>query len=267
MSAGKLARWSVAIVTGAGRGIGRAVALRLAADGYSLVLGDLPTSQDALSMVKDECASIYTSLPSRVSRESMHAVCDISDESQVDSLVDTAVNRFGGLEVMVANAGIAKLGYLLDIPGEDVDKHLAVNVKGMFYSYRAAARVMVPAGYGRIIGACGTAAKLTPPGFGAYCMSKAAILSLTHSGAQEWGAHGLTVNAYAPGPIDTDMWRQDIMGGANEHPVDTQLMQMTPTAKKTTPEQVAGIVSFLASPAADNINGQCISINGGIQMD
>ncbi|KAF8597906.1 putative short chain dehydrogenase [Ceratobasidium sp. AG-I] len=267
MSMGRLARSSVAIVTGAGRGIGRSVALRLAADGYSLVLGDLPSSQEALSAVRRECASIYRTLPSRVSRESMQMVCDVSDEAQVNSLVDTAVSEFGGLEVMVANAGIAKTGPLADISTEDIDKHLAVNVKGVFYSYRAAARVMIPAGYGRIIGACSTAAKITPPGFGAYCMSKAAIRSLTHSGAQEWGPYGLTVNAYAPGPIDTGMWRQDIMGGAEEHPIDAQLMLMTPTAKKTTTEQVAGIVSFLASSAADNINGQCISINGGIQMD
>ncbi|KAF8597898.1 NAD(P)-binding protein [Ceratobasidium sp. AG-I] len=267
MSGNRESRSPVAIVTGAGQGIGKAIALKLASDGYSVVLGDLLSMEEALHLVNQECASIQSTLSNSPSLRSLHMACDVSVEDQVKALVDKAVNELGGLEVMVANAGVGKLGLLTDIPGEDLDFHYNINVKGVFYCYRAAARVMTPAGYGRIIGACSIAGKETTPRFGAYCMSKAAMRSLTHTAAQEWGPSGVTVNAYAPGPVDTNMLRQFVMGGEENPELETQIMATIPTGKMSTPEQIAALVAFLVSPGANNINGQVISVNGGKHMD
>ncbi|KAG9096562.1 hypothetical protein FS749_008211 [Ceratobasidium sp. UAMH 11750] len=266
MLVGGLAKASVAVVTGAGQGLGRAIALKLASDGYSVILGDLPKSQRALSSVQQECSHIHNTLPNKAGLGSLYMACDVTIEEQVDALVGTAVNEFGQLDVMVANAGVVKLASLLELPGRDLDSVFNVNVKGLLLSYRAAARAMIPTGGGRIIGACSVAGKFAVPLFGAYCASKAAVQSITHTAAKEWASHGITVNAYAPGPIDTNMWRKDVMGGNETHPIDNMVIQLTPTAKKTTSEQVASLVSYLVSPAAQNITGQCISIDGGITM-
>lgn len=258
----------VAIITGAAQGIGKAIALRLASDGYSVVVSDLPNKKGPLTAVQQQCADIYKSHPQGSSLTALQVECDVTVESQVDNLVDTAVKELGGLNVMVANAGIVKVVSLLEMTTQDIDSAHSVNVKGVFYCYRAAARVMMASGGGRIIGACSVGGKITLPYFGSYCMSKAAVRSLTHTAAQEWAAYGITVNAYAPGVIDTDMWTKDVVA-ANEIGaiLDQKAIELSQTKKKSTPEQIAGLVAFLVSPAADNITGQCMSVDGGWHMD
>jgi len=148
------------------------------------------------------------------------------------------------------------------------DELYAVNVKGVLYSYRAAARAMIPRGGGRIIGACSASGKKGEFNKGAYCASKFAVRSLTQTAAHEWGRHGITVNAYAPGPVDTDMWNKGVLGGAAGGDIaQTVILDRLATGKISSPEEIAGLVSFLASPIARNITGQSISIDGGLRMD
>ncbi|KAG9122289.1 hypothetical protein FRC07_001404 [Ceratobasidium sp. 392] len=254
----------VAVITGAAQGIGRAIAQALAAKGYLLALGDLPSKQRELESTVRECIETQQSVisPGFVSKV-IPVLCDVSNESQVEALVQTAVTELGGIDVMIANAGILKRAALLDVTDEDFDQVYAVNVKGVLYCYRAAARAMIPRGGGRIIGACSGAGIRGAPEAGAYSASKFAVRSLTQTAAREWGKHGITVNAYAPGPVDTDMW--NLMGGHLE--AWQGIVAGAPIGRITSSEEVAGLVSFLASPAARNITGQAISINGGLLMD
>ncbi|CCO29760.1 (R,R)-butanediol dehydrogenase / diacetyl reductase [Rhizoctonia solani AG-1 IB] len=252
----------VAIVTGAAQGLGKAIAIKLASEGYSIVISDLPTKQESLTSTLQDIKDIHKSHPQSGSLSVLHIECDVTDEAQVDSLVNTTVTQFGRLNVMVANAGIIKSAPLLDTTTDMIDSIHAVNVKGLFYCYRAAARAMMASGGGRIIGACSVAGKLPIPYLGAYVMSKHAVRGLTHTAAQEWGAHGITVNAYAPGMIDTNMSSHEYAPGFEQKALD-----IIATHKKSTPEHVAGIVAFLVSPSAANINGQCISVDGGWNFD
>ncbi|QRW21241.1 Enoyl-(Acyl carrier protein) reductase [Rhizoctonia solani] len=258
----------VAIVTGAAQGLGEAIALKLASEGYSVVVSDLPAKQEDLISVVQQIQAVYRSRPSATSLSALHIECDVTDEDQVDGLVKTTVARLGRLDVMVANAGIARMAPLLESTTELLESVHAVNVKGVLYCYRAAARAMIPSGGGRIIGACSVAGKLPVPYMGAYVMSKYAVRGLTHTAAQEWGAHGITVNAYAPGIIDTDMWTKDIISTYDyASALEQKALELVATHKKSTPDQIAGLVAFLVSPAAANINGQCISVDGGWNID
>ncbi|QRV79325.1 Enoyl-(Acyl carrier protein) reductase [Ceratobasidium sp. AG-Ba] len=192
-------------------------------------------------------------------------ICDVTKESQVEALVQTAVTELGGIDVtpeanlepdfylqMVANAGIFRPGSLLNVSDEDFDEVHAVNVKGVLYSYRAAARAMIARGTGgRIIGACSRAGKYGAPETGAYTATR------------EWGKFGITVNAYAAGPVDTEMWNVNV----DKLQAFRGLVASAPTGRITSPEEVAGLVTFLISPAAKNITGQAISMDGGLVMN
>lgn len=261
-------RTPVAVITGAGQGIGRAIALKFASEGYSLALGDLPSNQDHLKEVAGECTQLQkSSAVLGVELKVYHGPCDVSVESQVESLVQVAVDQLGGIDVMVANAGIYKAAPLLETSDEMFDQVYAVNVKGVLYSYRAAAKAMIPRGGGRIIGASSAAGKDAAPNKGAYCSSKFAVRALTQTAAREWGKHNITVNAYAPGPVDTDMWNKDVLGGiTGGSQAQSLVLDRLATGKITSPEEIAGLVSFLASPAARSITGQAISIDGGLVM-
>ncbi|KAF8608719.1 NAD(P)-binding protein [Ceratobasidium sp. AG-I] len=258
-------RSRVAVITGAGQGIGRAIAQKFASEGYLLALGDLASNQTQLGQVASECTIIQKGLNiPEFTPQVYHCSCDVSVESQVESLVQAALTTLGGIDVMVANAGIYKDAPLLETSDEMFDQLYAVNIKGVLYSYRAAARAMIPRGSGRIIGASSVSGKGGEFNKGAYCASKAAVRSLTQTAAREWGRHGITVNAYAPGPVDTDMWNKDVLGGVTG---GGGVLDRLVTGKISSPDEIAGLVSFLASPAATNITGQAISINGGLYME
>ncbi|CAE6523296.1 unnamed protein product [Rhizoctonia solani] len=255
-------------MTGFFPGLGKTIALRLASDGYSIVISDLASKKNELATVLQQITKIYQSHSHKATPAALQIECDVTSEDQVNNLIDTTVKQLGRLDVMIANAGIVKLAPLLELTGETIDLIHDVNVKGLFYCYRAAAKAMISTGGGRIIGACSVAGKLGLPSLGAYCMSKSAVRSLTHTAAQEWAEYGITVNAYAPGAINTNMWLQDVVASNAVGPaLDQKADEVAATRKKSTPEQVAGLVSFLVSPAADNITGQCISIDGGWNMD
>ncbi|CAE6536415.1 unnamed protein product [Rhizoctonia solani] len=257
----------VAVITGAAQGIGRAIALSLASHGYSVALGDISSNQQRLKQVVDECIELQKANSTRELR-TYHGPCDVSIESQVEALVAAAVNELGGINVMVANAGIYGAASVLETSDELFDRIYAVNVKGVLYSYRAAAKAMIPRGGGRIIGACSVGGITGHPKNAAYGCSKAAVRTLTQSAAREWGQYNITVNAYAPGAVDTEMLNNAVLGSIDEEARSQfkERMGATATGKVTSPEDVAGLVAFLVSPAAKNITGQAILIDGGMFM-
>jgi meso-butanediol dehydrogenase/(S,S)-butanediol dehydrogenase/diacetyl reductase len=251
-----------AIVSGAARGIGRAIALRLAADGLAVSVADLPSSAGAL-------AALVTEL-GKAGGAAQALPLDVVDADAVEAAVDEHVRRFGGLDVMVANAGIAVTAPLVDTTVEQWRQTMDVNVAGVFHCYRAAARQMISQGRGgRLIGAASVAAHRGGRWQGAYSASKFAVRGLSQAVAQELGEYGITVNVYSPGIVHTPMW--DAIDDAVTSRLGTapgsemaSWVERIPLGRLETPDDVAGVVSFLASPDAGYITGQSIVVDGGV---
>ncbi|KAJ7898125.1 NAD-binding protein [Mycena leptocephala] len=250
----------VALVTGAAQGIGRAVALRLASDGFDVAVNDISSNSSKL-------ATLVTELKN-MGRASSKYVADVSHEDQVREMVELVVKVHGGLDVMVANAGVGgHTLFLTEVSVEEWDRVMNINARGSFLCYKYAGIQMIKQGRGgRIIGASSMAGKQAIPTQGPYSASKFAVRGLTQSAALEFGASGITVNAYAPGVIDTPILTGPDRKGDPE-PILKHFKEMSPLKQIGTPEDVASLVSFLASKEARFITGQSISINGGIFFD
>jgi len=247
----------VAIVTGAASGIGKAIALRLANDGYNIALNDLPGSLDKLKEVAD--------LASQYSIDTILVPGDVSSEADVEKMVDDTVKHFGGLDAMIANAGMMERQPLtvLEITTEQWDRIFAVNARGTFLCYKYAVRQMIQQGRGgRIIGASSVSGLRGSPLWPHYSATKFAVRGLTQAVAQEVGKHGITVNAYAPGLINTPMSEAILTSTLRE-----AFKARTPLGYEGQPEDVANVVSFLVSENAGYITGQAIPVNGGSYMN
>ncbi|KAF8510523.1 acetoin reductase family protein [Hysterangium stoloniferum] len=254
-----------AIVTGSARGIGRAVALQLADDGYDIALNDLASNFSALEAVADEIRA--------KGRKAIAIVADVSQEQDVQTLVDRTVADLGDLYVMVANAGIATPNFnVVDTSLQTWERFISINLTGVFLCYRAAARQMLKQKRGgRIIGASSVNGKRGYPHCSAYCTTKFGVRGLTQSLASELAKDGITVNAYAPGFIDTPLWRQ----GATTTDEEKRGIEATAEMGRNsslmgrlgTPENVAALVSYIVSDQADFMTGQSVSLNGGSFFD
>ncbi|KAJ1300464.1 hypothetical protein OPQ81_005279 [Rhizoctonia solani] len=248
----------VAIITGAAQGIGRAIALRLAVDGMDIAILDLPSQQDSLERVSEEIQAI--------GGKALVLMADVSNEQEVQNAVKRTVEALGGLDVMVANAGIFEAASVLDVSDEQLDRVLGINLKGVLYSYRAAAIQMIRQGRGgRIIGASSTSGMQSTINNAPYAVSKFGVRAITQTAALEWGQHGITVNAYAPGVIVTPLVTGS-GGGLNGENYVNMLMGNAANKRAGQPEEVAALVSFLASEGASYITGQTISLNGGFML-
>jgi meso-butanediol dehydrogenase/(S,S)-butanediol dehydrogenase/diacetyl reductase len=248
----------VAVVTGAGRGIGREVAISLAVSGYDLALG-WHHDKDAIL----ETAELATAIGASV-------VCvqgDVAEEESATMLV-AATRELGALEVWVNNAGVSVLAPILQTSAAEARLQIEVNYLGTFHGVVAAGRVMTEQGRGRIINIASDLGVLAAPLLAAYSASKFAVVGLTQAAAIELGASGVTVNAVCPGTVETDMVvaeqeAEARFTGATISEIRSRLQAAVPAGRLCTPGDVADVVSFLASPAAAYLTGQAICVNGG----
>ncbi|THU84963.1 short chain oxidoreductase [Dendrothele bispora CBS 962.96] len=241
----------IAIVTGSAQGIGRALALRLADDGFNVGVNDVSSKKDLLMKLVEEINA--------KGRKACILPADISKEEEVAGMVETVVREFGSLDVMVANGAIFLAKPILETSVEDWDRIQSVNCRGTFLCYKHAAKQMIAQGRGgKIIGASSTLGRQNEGGMTVYGASKGAIIQLTQGAAREWGSLGITVNCYAPGTVDTPLLRSLIAD-----PNDPNFSANLALKRVGKPEDITGIVSFLASKDADWITGQSFGVNGG----
>lgn len=249
----------VAVITGAGRGIGRAISLGLAAAHFDLVLG----------WHHDEAAAAATAREAATFGAEVVAVQgDVTEESMSTALVDTATSRFGRLDAWVNNAGVSLLAPLLDTSAADARRLMEVNYLGTFHGLVAAGRHMSEHGGGRIVNVASDLGVKAAPLLGAYSASKFAVVGLTQAAALELATAKVTVNAICPGTVETDMVLAEeaaeaALLGAEVKDVHDRLLSAVPAGRLCTGEDVAASVLFLVSDGAAYLTGQAICVNGG----
>jgi meso-butanediol dehydrogenase / (S,S)-butanediol dehydrogenase / diacetyl reductase len=250
-----------ALVTGGARGIGRAIAERLGADSLGVSVADLPSSKDEVDAVVAGLGGDGAALGLSI---------DVTDAERVETAVEAHIRHFGGLDVMVANAGIAVTAPLLETTAEQWQLTMDVNLKGVLHCYQSAARQMIAQGRGgRLIAAASVAAHRGGKWQGAYSASKFGVRGLSQSVAQELAPYQITVNVYSPGVVHTPMWEgiDEEMTRRRGTELGSEMAAMVagiPLGRLETPDDVAGVVSFLASPDAGYITGQSIVVDGGM---
>ncbi len=240
----------VAIVTGAGRGIGRVIALTLADRGANVVIND----------VDGESAQATAAEIEQQGRESLAFVADVTDEAQIEQMVGTAVDKWGRVDILVNNAGITRDSLLVRMKEDQWDAVLDVNLKGAFICSKVVARPMMKARGGRIINIASVVGLIGNVGQANYSAAKGGLIALTKTTARELAGRGITCNAVAPGFIETAMTQQ-LSDEARE-----ALLSQVPLGRPGTPQDVAAVVGFLAGPEAAYITGQVINIDGGMVM-
>jgi 3-oxoacyl-[acyl-carrier protein] reductase len=239
----------VAIVTGSGRGIGKTIALKLAEVGAKVVINDI----GEISYVESVAEEIRA-----MNRESLAVLGDVTSSSDVNNLVETVINTYGKIDILVNNAGITRDQLLLRMSEEDWDRVLAVNLKSVFLCTKAVIRHMTAQRWGRIINMSSVVGIAGNAGQANYSASKAGIIGFTKTVAKEVGSRGITVNAIAPGFIDTPMTQQ-----LKESWIE-EIKKRIPAGYLGTPQDVAEAVAFLASEEARYINGHVLNIDGGM---
>ena len=240
----------VALITGAGRGIGQAIARRLYRDGLAVALTDVDAAAvEAAGREIDPSGNLRLAV-----------ACDVSSAAAVDQLVDTVLGRFGRLDVLVNNAGITRDNLLLRMKDEEWDSVIGVNLTGAFLCLRAVVRQMMKKRSGRVINISSVVGLMGNAGQANYCAAKAGLIGLTKSAARELASRGITVNAIAPGFIQT------AMTDALPEEAKNRLQGAIPMGRLGTVDDVAAAVSYLASADADYVTGQVLQINGGMYM-
>jgi NAD(P)-dependent dehydrogenase (short-subunit alcohol dehydrogenase family) len=239
-----------ALVTGAARGLGRAIALALADAGADVALGlrREGTADDLVAEIES------------MGRRAISVRMDVTQIAEIAPAIDAVVERFGHLDILVNNAGLGPENLAVDVTEADYDLTMAVNVKGLFFASQAAGRVMIRQGGGRIVNLSSQAGFIALPTESIYCASKAAVAHLTKCLAVEWGQHGITVNAVAPTFIRTDGTSEALADPVFEADVRDRIAALHRIGE---PMDVAGAVVFLASPAAKLITGVTLLVDGG----
>lgn len=249
----------IALITGGGRGIGRAIALAFAREGAKVVVSARTLAQ--IEAVAEE-----------IGANALALTCDVADPSNVRQLFAKAIEAFGrGPDILVNNAGIAESATLVQTDDDLWHKHLAINLSGTFYCTREALPSMLERRWGRIINMASIAGKTGAPYIAAYCASKHGVLGLTRSIAHEVAQAGITVNAICPGYVDTEMVTRGIekitsRTGRSADQALEALKSMSPQHRLVTVEEVAALALLLASEDGRGITGQAINVDGGTLM-
>ena len=240
----------VAIITGAGRGIGRVIAVELAKEGASVVVADIDENT-----AKETADGICSSGGKAVS-----IAGDVSSPEDAKEIVDKALEEFSGLDILVNNAGIVRDNLIMRMTEDEWDLVIKVNLKGAFNLIKSASRVMLKRRYGKIINISSVVGIMGNVGQANYSASKAGIIGLTRSAAKEFASRNICVNAVAPGYIETDMTRN------LPEEVKKAFISTIPLKRAGSAGDVARVVKFLASPDSDYITGQVIQVDGGMVM-
>jgi meso-butanediol dehydrogenase/(S,S)-butanediol dehydrogenase/diacetyl reductase len=250
------------VVTGGGRGIGRGIATRLAQEGASVVIADIDA--DGATATAEAIAAATGSAVAGVA-------CDVTDRASTRAAIAAAADRFGRLDIMFNNAGISKTVRFLDTTEDDYDNIMRVNARGAFLGMQEAAeQFRRQGGGGKIVNTASIAGKSGFPLFAAYSASKFAVIGLTQAGARALAEDGITVNAFCPGVVTTELWEQ----------LDGEFIEIGETSEPgealesfgagilvgrlSTPDDITGLALFLASPDSDYITGQAINVDGGM---
>jgi 3-oxoacyl-[acyl-carrier protein] reductase len=240
----------VALVTGASRGIGRAVAIKLSQCGARVVVNFANNEEAAKKTIE----LMGEGHDARIMR------FDVADEQAVAKAIDTIIKEMGSIDILVNNAGIAVDGLLLRLKAEDFDRQISTNLKGAFNCTKACSRFMIKNRFGRIINISSVVGQMGNAGQCAYAAAKAGLIGMTKSLARELASRNILVNAVTPGYIATDMTKDILAKGEDE------ILTQIPLGKIGKPEDIANAVAFLASSDADYITGQVLSVNGGVYI-
>ena len=241
----------IALVTGAGRGIGRAIALALAEKGMFVIVnynGSAAKAQETVEEIR------------QAGGEAVSVACDVSDFNACGEMITALVKEYGHIDILVNNAGITRDNLLMKMSEEDFDKVISVNLKGCFNTIKHLSRQLLKQKSGKIINISSVTGVMGNAGQANYCASKAGIIGLTKSAARELGSRGITVNAVAPGFIETEMTE------SLPETVKTALTEQILLKRTGKAKEVAEVVAFLASDAAGYITGQVISVDGGMAV-
>jgi len=250
----------IALITGGGRGIGRAIALAFAKEGAQVAIA---------ARTLEQVEQVAKEIARQSQTHALPVVCDVSDPHSVVRMFASVGASFGrGPDIMVNNAGIAESATIERTDDELWHRHLAINLNGSFYCTRAALPAMVERGWGRIINMASIAGKTGAPYIAAYSASKHGLIGLTRSSALEVATKGITVNAICPGYVDTDMTTRGVenitrKSGRSAEEAMASILKMSPQNRLVTAEEVAALALLLASEEGRGINGQAISIDGG----
>jgi meso-butanediol dehydrogenase/(S,S)-butanediol dehydrogenase/diacetyl reductase len=255
---------TVAIVTGGARGIGRGVTVSLAHEGVSVVIADLPAVKEDSERTADEVR--------RAGSDALVIDVDVRDSSQVQAMVERAIQHFGQVDILVNNAGVVSVRPVIAMEEEEWDRVLGVNLKGTFLCSKAVAPHMMERRTGRIINMSSMTGKRGWPAISHYCASKFAIIGFTQSLAHEMGPSNVTVNAVCPGEVKTAMWTEHLnpllaaggYGATPEEAWEGWLKREVPLGRPQTAEDIGEAVVFLCR--ADNITGEALNVTGGSVM-
>ena len=266
----------IAIVTGAGQGIGKGVALRLARLGAHVVVAEY--NPETAETTCDEVRLL--------GQRALACPVDLSQVEQIQPMVERVVAELGRIDILVNNAGRVQTKYLLDLTPEDWDRVVDVNQRGLFFCMQAVARQMVaqipeeirnadraPHSFGKIVNFSSVAGRSGRPYSAHYAAAKTAVISITKSAALALAKYNINVNAVAPGLVPTPMWiqidqeRGELFGSQPGEAMHNFIEQYIPLKRAATADDLAGAVAFLCSSDADYITGQCLNVDGGIEMD
>ena len=251
-----------AIVTGAGRGIGKATALQFAREGADVLVPDLDLASSQAAAKEIQV----------LGRKGVPMQMDVTRMADIQRMVETAVREFGKIDILVNNAGIVIVRDLLELTEAEWDRTMDVNAKAVFFCLQAVAREMVKRKTGVILNASSISGRVGRPMLVDYCASKFAVVAITQSAALALAPHGIRVNAVAPGIVDTDMWVKidrewGTLAGKPPGEMKRTRVEAIPLGRIETPEDVANLYTFLASDEASYITGQTYNVCGGLQLN